>query len=90
VTDSVGFSVTGKPPPTIVKLVPTIAAEPIVTGEVPVDVNVSDFVVAVFIGILPKLTLVAFTVSCGAFDVEPWPRTGICAIIFPALPIILT
>jgi len=36
-----------------------------VTGEVPVEVNVNDCVVAVFTVTLPKLKLAALTVSCG-------------------------
>jgi hypothetical protein len=42
-----------------------IAAELTVTGEVPVDVSVSDCVVAVFTVTLPKLKLAALTVNCG-------------------------
>jgi hypothetical protein len=42
VIDCVGFSVTGRLAPRIVKPVPMMAAELIITGEVPVDVNVSD------------------------------------------------
>jgi hypothetical protein len=42
VIDCVGFSVTGKLPPTIVKPAPVIAAELTVTGAVPVDVNDND------------------------------------------------
>jgi hypothetical protein len=66
VTDSFGFNVAGKLPPTRVKPVPAIVAELTVTGEVPVDVSVSDCVVAVFIAVLPKLRLEALTESCGA------------------------
>jgi hypothetical protein len=63
VIDWVGFSVTGKLPPTIVKPVPVIAAEFTVKGEVPVDVSVNDCVVAVFTVTLPKLRLAALTVN---------------------------
>ena len=42
-----------------------IAAELTVTGEVPVDVSVSDCVVAVFTVTLPKLKLAELTVNCG-------------------------
>jgi hypothetical protein len=42
VTACIGFSVTGKMPPTIVKPVPVIAAEFTVTAAVPVDVKVND------------------------------------------------
>ncbi len=40
-----------------------IAAELIVTGDVPVDVNVNDCVVAVFTVTLPKLKVAALTVN---------------------------
>ena len=40
-----------------------IAAELIVTGDVPVEVSVNDCVVAVFTVTLPKLRLVALTVN---------------------------
>jgi hypothetical protein len=63
---SFGFSVTGKLLPTIVKPVPVIAVELTVTGDVPVEVSVNDCVVAVFSVTLPKLRLVALTVTCGA------------------------
>ena len=42
-----------------------IVAELTVTGEVPVEVSVSDCVVAVFTVTLPKLKLAALTVNCG-------------------------
>jgi hypothetical protein len=42
-----------------------IVAELTVTGEVPVDVNVNDCVVAVFTVTLPKLKVAALTVNCG-------------------------
>ena len=59
VIDWVGFSVTGKPPPTIAKPAPEIAAEFTVTGDVPVDVSVNDCIVAVFTVTLPKLKVAA-------------------------------
>jgi hypothetical protein len=59
----VGFNVTGKPPPTIVKPAPVIAAELTITGDVPVDVSVNDSVVAVFNVTLPKLRLATLTVN---------------------------
>jgi hypothetical protein len=65
VTDCVGFSVAGRLPPLMVKPTPVMAAELIVTGAVPVDVNVSDCVVAVFTVTLPKLKVAALTVNCG-------------------------
>jgi hypothetical protein len=42
---------------------PVIAAELIVTGDVPLDVNVSDCVVAVFTVTLPKLNVAALSVN---------------------------
>ena len=63
VVDWVGLSVTGKPPPTIVKPAPVIAAEFTVTGDVPVDVSVNDCVVGVFTVTLPKLRFAALIVN---------------------------
>ena len=65
VSDCVGLNVAGRLPPTIAKPVPVIAAEFTVTGDVPVDVSVSDCVVVVFTVTLPKLRLAALTVNCG-------------------------
>jgi len=70
----VGFRVTGKPPPTMVKPAPLIVAELTVTGEVPVDVSVNVCVVAVFTGILPKLRLPVLIVNCGFAAVPVPPR----------------
>jgi hypothetical protein len=63
VIDCVGFSVTGKLPPTIAKPAPVMAAELTVTGAVPVEVSVNDCVVAVFTVTLPKLKVPALTVN---------------------------
>jgi hypothetical protein len=65
VIDWVGLNVTGRPPSVIVKPPPVIAAELTVTGAVPVEVSVSDCVVAVFTVTLPKLSVPALTASCG-------------------------
>ena len=65
VIDCVGFSVTGKLPPTIVKPAPVMAAELTVTGAVPVEVSVNDWVVAVFTVTLPKLKVAALIANCG-------------------------
>ncbi len=64
VVDCDGFSVIGKLAPTRLNPVPVIAAEFTVTGNVPVDVIVTDCVVAVFNATLPKLRLEAVTVRC--------------------------
>ena len=63
VIDCVGFSVTGTLPPTIVKPAPVMVAELTVTGAVPVDVSVNDWVVDVFTVTLPKLRLAALTAN---------------------------
>jgi hypothetical protein len=63
VIDCVGFKVTGKLPPIIVKPAPVIAAELTVTGDVPLDVSVNDWVVAVFTVTPPKLRFAALTVN---------------------------
>jgi hypothetical protein len=80
VTPWFGFSVTGKLPPTIVNPAPVIAAELTVTGAVPVDVSVSDCVVAVFTVTLPKLKVAALTVSCGLGTAVLVPPRFTCAL----------
>ena len=54
--------------PDIVKPVPVSAAELMVTGAVPVDVNVTGCVDAVSTVTLPNVRLAALTVNCG-FDI---------------------
>ena len=49
----------------MVKPDPVIAAALTVTGEVPVELSVTDCVAAVFTVTLPKLRLVTLTVNCG-------------------------
>ena len=80
VIDCVGFNVVGKLPPTIVKPAPLIAAEFTVTGEVPVDVNVNDCVVAVLIVTLPKLKVPALTLNCGLGAATPVPLKATRAV----------
>jgi hypothetical protein len=80
VSDCVGFSVTGRLPPTIVKPAPVIAAEFTVTGAVPVEVSVSDCVVAVFTVTLPKLRVAALTVNCGLGAAVLVPLRVTCAV----------
>src|SRR5258708_15582235 len=65
VIDCIGFSVTGTLPPTMVKPTPVIAAVFTVTGAVPVEVSVNDWVVALFAVTLPKLKVAALMVNCG-------------------------
>ena len=61
-----GLRVSGSVAPEIEKSVPVTLIAPIVTGWDPIDASVSDCVDVVLMGTLPKLTLVAFTVSIGA------------------------
>ena len=75
-----GFRVTGKLLPMMVKPVPVIDAELIVTGEVPVDDNVIDCAVGELTGTLPKLRLVALTVNCGLDGAIPIPARGTTAV----------
>ncbi len=82
-----GFSVTGKLPPTMVKAAPVIIAEFTVTGVVPVEVRVKDAVVAVFTVTLPKLRLVALTVNCGLAAV-PVPFS-VTEIVLPLVELLL-
>jgi hypothetical protein len=57
----------------MVKPAPVIAAELIVTAEVPLEVNVSVLVVEAFTAKLPKLRVVALTVNCGFVAAVPVP-----------------
>jgi hypothetical protein len=61
-----GFSVIGNPPPEVEKPVPDSAAPVTVTAEFPVDVNVTDCVVAVFTATFPNARLPVLKVSAGA------------------------
>ena len=73
VSDWLGFSVTGSVPATTLKAAPLIETVFTVTGEVPEDVSVSVFVTDVFTAMLPKLRLVALSVSFGT--------AGVCAVV---------
>jgi len=75
----------------IAKPTPVIVAELTVTGEVPVEVNVSDCVVAVFTVTLPKLKLAALTVNCGLGAAVPIPlrATKIELLVVELLPIVI-
>jgi len=57
-----------------------IAAEFTVTGAVPVEVNVSDCVVAVFTVTLPKLKLAELTANCGLGAAVLVPLRVTCAV----------
>jgi hypothetical protein len=80
VTAWVGFNVTGRLPPTIVKPAPVITAEFTVTGAVPVDVSVNDCDVAVFTVTLPKLKLAALSVNWGLGAATLVPLRVTCAV----------
>jgi hypothetical protein len=73
VTDWVGFKVTGNVAPDIVKPVPVSAPELMVTGAVPVEVNVTGSVFGVFNVTLPNVRLDALTVSAGVELLPPTP-----------------
>jgi hypothetical protein len=73
VTDWVGFKVTGKVAPDIVKPVPLRAPELMVTGAVPVDFNVAGCVDDVFTVTLPNVKLAALIVNCGLGTPVPVP-----------------
>jgi hypothetical protein len=92
VIDWDGLSVTGKPlPPTRLNPAPVIDAEFTVTGDVPVDVSVSDCVVAVVTVTLPKFKLEALTVNCAALcDADPCPCIGTWATVSPCTPVSVT
>ena len=65
-----------------------MAAEFTVTGDVPVDVRVNDWVVAVFTVTLPKLRLVALTVNCGFGAAVPAP-VRVTAVVLPVDELLL-
>jgi hypothetical protein len=92
VTDCVGFKVTGRLPPTIAKPAPVIAAELTVTGDVPVDINVNDCVVAVLTVTLPKFRLVALTANWGFVwgldTVAPMPAR-VTTVVLPLAELLL-
>ena len=85
VTDWVGFRVTGKVTPDTVKPVPVDAAELMVTGAVPVEVNVTGSVDAVFTPTLPNARLAGLIVNVGveALPPPPVPVIGTCATVAP-------
>ena len=81
VTDWAGFRVTGKVAPDIVNPVPLNAAELIVTGAVPVEVNVMGCVEAVFTVTLPNVRLAELIVSCGLAAAVPVPLKVTTAVL---------
>src|ERR1700727_2035160 len=76
-----GFRVTGKLPPAMVNPVPVMEAEFTVTGEVPVEVKVIDWVVGEFTVTLPKLRLAVLTESCGLRAAVPEPLRATTAVL---------
>ena len=81
VTDWVGFKVTGNVAPDIVKPVPVRVPELMVTGAVPVDVNVTGCVDAVFTVTLPNVKLAALIVNCGLVAAVPVPLKLTTAVL---------
>ena len=63
------------------KPVPVMVAEFTVTGEVPVEVSVTDWVVEVFTVTLPKLRLAALTVNCGLGAAVLVPLSATVAVL---------
>jgi hypothetical protein len=61
----VGFKVTGNETPEIVKPTPISVAEFIVTGTLPVELNVNCWLIAVLTGWFPNVTLPALKLSVG-------------------------
>ena len=80
-TDWVGFNVTGRLAPTIVKAAPLIEAELTVTAELPVEVSVTDCVAGEFTVTLPKLKLAVLTDSCGSAAAVPVPLRATIAVL---------
>ncbi len=78
-----------KLPPAMVKPVPEIAAEFTVTGEVPVEVRVRVWFVAVLTVTLPKLRLVALRLNCGFGAAAPVPLRATTAVP-PLVELLLT
>jgi hypothetical protein len=66
-----GFKVTGNVAPDIVKPVPVRVPELMVTGAVPVEVNVAGCVDAVFTVTLPNVRLAALIVNVGTVGTPP-------------------
>src|SRR5271154_4995671 len=76
-----GFKVTGKLAPTMVKPVPVMEAELTVTGEVPVEVRVIAWLVGELTVTLPKLRLAVLTESCGLRAAVPVPLRVTTAVL---------
>ena len=72
---------TGRVPPTTVKAAPVIAAEFTVTGEVPVEVSVTDNVAGAFTVTLPKLRLAVLSERIGFGADVPVPLNETTAVL---------
>ena len=81
VADWVGFRVTGNVAPDIVNPVPVSDAELMVTGAVPVEVNVTGSVDAVFTVTLPNARLAGLIVNCGLATAVPVPLRLTIAVL---------
>ena len=68
--------------PASVKPVPLKVAELIVTGAVPVEVNVTGSVDAVFTVTLPNTKLAGLSVNCGLATAVPVPLRLTTAVLF--------
>ena len=72
---------TGKVAPDIVKPVPVSVAELMVTGAVPVELNVTGSVDAVFTVTLPNAKLAGLSVNCGFDTAVPVPLRLTTAVL---------
>ncbi len=72
---------TGNVAPDIVKPVPLKVPELMVTGAVPVEVNVTGCVDAVFTVTLPNVRLAALIVNCGLDTAVPVPLRLTTAVL---------
>ena len=81
VADWPGFKVTGNVAPDTVKPFPLGVAELIVTGAVPVEVNVRGSLVGVFTVTLPNVRLAALSVNCGLSTAVPVPLRLTTAVL---------
>ncbi len=81
---------TGNVAPDMVKPVPVNAAEFIVTGAVPLEVNVTGWVDAVFTVTLPNIRVAALSANCGLVAVVPVPLrfTTVVALVDELLAIV--
>jgi hypothetical protein len=76
-----GFKVIGNVPPDMVKPAPLEVAEWMVTGAVPVEVNVTGCVEAVFTVTLPNVRLAELIVNCGLATAVPVPLRLTIAVL---------